>query len=121
MRESGWAQSDRGTAYRNGLTGLAMRDNGLIIKQKEKENLHIQMGIHMKAIGRMIRQMGLACLLTPKVERSMKVFGRMICNMVQEYNLTAMAIDMRGCSSREREMERAPITMQEEKFIRETG
>lgn len=38
---------------------MFMKDNGTMIKQKEKENLQIVMGLHMKETGKMINKMDL--------------------------------------------------------------
>ena len=108
-------------ANKNGLMELYMRVSGKTIKLKEKENLPIQMVTTMMEIGQMTKPMGMESTFITKLEQSMKVIGKMICNMAQEWKSIAMAINIKACSNKEKEMVRVLTTMQRDKFIKEAG
>jgi hypothetical protein len=67
------------------------------------------MEIRMKEIGKMIKPMGMEYMCMPKQGQDTKGIGRKICSMAQECKYIQMGIDMKVCSSKAKEMGKAPI------------
>lgn len=75
----------------------------------------------MKANGKMIKLMAMGCMCMPKQEQDMKDIGRRTCSMDQGLKYTPMVIDMKGCSSKAKEMEKALIIYQTVLYTRVNG
>jgi hypothetical protein len=59
--------------------------------------------------GKKIKPMVMEFIIIIKQEQSTKGTGKTICSMGQEFRPTQMEINMKECSSKEREMARAYI------------
>ena len=106
---------------KNGPMEQYMRDYGKIIKLRGKESLHILMVITTKVNGEMIRQMVMEYSYILKPELDMRAIGKMICNMDQECRFIVMAINTKGCLSKEGEMARELILIRLVRSILEDG
>lgn len=106
---------------KNGLMEPNTKANGSITRQKERVNSFIRTKIITKDSGKTIKRMVMVYSSTKRLEQNMKGIGKTTCNMDQALNCIVMAIDMRECSSKEKETEKVHIIIQLEKSIKENG
>lgn len=121
MKGNGLASIEKDMGYKYGPMEPNTRDIGLIIKLQEKENLLMLMGIYMKEIGKMIKQMAMVFTSISKLQLDIRDIGRTICSMDQEYNFMRMEINMKECSSREKEVVRGHTILLKDRYIRANG
>ena len=106
---------------KNGLMELFIKVNGKTTKHKERVNLFIQMVIIIKEIGQTIKLMDMEFMFTVRQEQDMKVTGKMICSMDQEWKFIVMAISMKECLNKEKEMDKELTIILQVRFIKEVG
>jgi hypothetical protein len=63
-RDIGKGRLDMVMEFKNGQMERNMKDYGKIIKHMVKEHFGMWMGISLRASGKMIKQMGMECILT---------------------------------------------------------
>lgn len=108
-------------AGNDGPMAQYMKGNGSTTKQKAKANLHIQMETTTRENGLMIKQMVTEFTYTTKLELNMKAIGKMTCNMGQEYRSIATETNMKECSNKAEEVDKAHTITQLDKYIRAAG
>jgi len=101
--------------------GQSIKENGKIIKLKEKVHLPIRTETIIKENGAKIKQKGMEYSFIRNQVRGFKDFGKMICNMAQVYRLMLMGISIKGCSKMAKETERELIIIQQDRFTKEIG
>ena len=88
----------------NGLMGRSMRDIGQKIRPMERASSLTFMVMFMMVNGKMTKPMGSAPIPMPKLMPSMKDTGKTICSMDRASKCMQMAIDMKECLNRAKDM-----------------
>ena len=93
-----------GMAYKNGQTGLCMKDSGVSEKFMDKESSHTLTETYTKGTGTEIKQMGMVSIII-RMERDTKVNGERICNMEKGMKYGQMALSLMACMTMAKSME----------------
>ena len=107
--------------FKYGQTGHDTKGIGSKVKQWERGSSPMFTEMYTMDSGKTTRRMVLEHILMLKRMQDFKVIGKMICSMDQEYRYTVMAIVMKGCSNKAKDVEKALTTMQRERSTREDG
>ena len=107
--------------FKNGLMELCIKETGIIIKHKGKENLYIHQEMSMKDNGKMIRLMVMVFTHIIIVKQNIKDNGLMIYSMGKVYKNIRTEIFIKENLRKEEGMEMENIVLKMEEIIKEIG
>lgn len=92
---------DMAMEYKYGLMELSTKDNGIIIKLKEKEHFGMLREMYMMENSKMIRLTAMEYILM-LMDRDMRGFGKMICRRDMEVRYGVMELNIQGLIRKEK-------------------
>jgi hypothetical protein len=121
MMANGQEASNMGMECKCGPMEPNTKECGPKAKHLVKANSPMSLEIHTKDSGKMTKPMAMVSVSMRKVERDIKGIGNEICSMGQVLKFILMGIGLKGCSNRERRVEKVLIIYLMEQYIKGSG